>query len=179
MCERWDRVRIERDRKQAKMNTSTISPFVDETLQYVYTELIQHYLPDYIKTIEFEYRPWVFSIIGATLIGLSGILPLLIIPVDTGGKKNSKDYTDRKLNDCLVWRSSLKFQVPRSSVSNGISPSRHFSFSPRLFHIGHMTLSQFDRTRAGDWMSKISIINYAIDKKFFGKKTEKKWKVRE
>lgn len=73
------------------MNT-TLLPIMDETLQYIYSEVIERFIPECIKTIEFEYTPWVFSLIGAALVGLSGILPLLVIPIDAGGK----DFKDRK-----------------------------------------------------------------------------------
>ncbi|KAL1137840.1 hypothetical protein AAG570_009536 [Ranatra chinensis] len=33
---------------------------------------------------EFEYNPWIGSIIGSILVGLSGIFPLLVIPIDGG-----------------------------------------------------------------------------------------------
>lgn len=65
---------------------------MDETLQYIYVEVIERYLPVCISSIEFEYTPWVFSILGAALIGLSGILPLLVIPMDGDGK----EFKDRK-----------------------------------------------------------------------------------
>ena len=32
----------------------------------------------------FEYQPWIFSLIGSTMVGLSGVLPLLVIPIDAG-----------------------------------------------------------------------------------------------
>ncbi|XP_043274037.1 zinc transporter ZIP13 homolog [Venturia canescens] len=32
----------------------------------------------------FEYQPWIFSIIGSTMVGLSGILPLFVIPIEEG-----------------------------------------------------------------------------------------------
>lgn len=73
------------------MNT-TLPPVMDETLRYIYFEVIERYTPEYIKTIEFEYTPWVFSLLGSMVIGLSGILPLLIIPGDAGGT----GYSDRK-----------------------------------------------------------------------------------
>lgn len=72
-----------------------MSPFMDETLLYIYQE-VQHYIPEYVKSLEFEYTPWVFSLLGAAMIGLSGILPLLIIPSDTDEK--GVQYTDRKFN---------------------------------------------------------------------------------
>lgn len=66
------------------MNT-TMSPFIEETLHYIYQE-VQIFIPEYIKTFDFEYTPWVFSLLGATLIGLSGILPLFVIPSNVGEK---------------------------------------------------------------------------------------------
>lgn len=32
----------------------------------------------------FHYTPWIFSLIGSSLVGLSGIFPLLVIPVEDG-----------------------------------------------------------------------------------------------
>lgn len=64
------------------MNT-TLSPAMDETLRFIYSEMIERYVPDYMKTIEFTYTPWVFSVLGSIVIGLSGIFPLLVIPDDT------------------------------------------------------------------------------------------------
>lgn len=54
------------------------------------TVLLDLYLPEYLRQI--HYVPWVFSLIGSALIGLSGILPLLIIPSVEEGKeiKNRK-----------------------------------------------------------------------------------------
>lgn len=57
------------------------------------TTLLDLYLPDYIRTI--HYVPWVFSLLGSALIGLSGILPLLIIPNNESGKET--DIKNRKL----------------------------------------------------------------------------------
>lgn len=52
--------------------------------------LLELYIPEYIRTI--EYVPWVFSLLGSALIGLSGILPLIIIPsVAAGTDKEIKN----------------------------------------------------------------------------------------
>lgn len=32
----------------------------------------------------FDYTPWLFSLLGSTLIGLTGIFPLFIIPIEEG-----------------------------------------------------------------------------------------------
>jgi solute carrier family 39 (zinc transporter), member 13 len=46
--------------------------------------LLESFVPEYIRSI--EYVPWVFSLLGSALIGLSGILPLIIIPSTEAGK---------------------------------------------------------------------------------------------
>ncbi|XP_053682601.1 zinc transporter ZIP13 homolog [Sabethes cyaneus] len=69
------------------MNMS--AAFVDETFVYLYREVMDNYMPAYFK--QMEYTPWIFSLIGSALIGLSGILPLVVIPV---GDKDSKDFKD-------------------------------------------------------------------------------------
>lgn len=33
---------------------------------------------------QMEYHPWILSAIGSVVVGLSGILPLLVIPIDAG-----------------------------------------------------------------------------------------------
>lgn len=53
--------------------------------------LLEIYLPDAIRDI--TYVPWVFSLLGSLLIGLSGVLPMLIIP--SGGEKG-KEIENRK-----------------------------------------------------------------------------------
>lgn len=58
---------------------------MDETLRYIYAEIIEPYTLEYAKAFEFEYRPWLFSILGSMALGLSGILPLLVIPADADG----------------------------------------------------------------------------------------------
>jgi len=43
-----------------------------------------------------EYVPWVFSLLGSALIGLSGILPLIIIPSNEGGDSKDKNVKNRE-----------------------------------------------------------------------------------
>lgn len=53
-----------------------------------YKPVVEEYLPAALFTSVysmlpiFEYHPWVFSLIGSTVIGLSGIFPLLVIPIE-------------------------------------------------------------------------------------------------
>ncbi|XP_039436639.1 zinc transporter ZIP13 homolog [Culex pipiens pallens] len=73
------------------MNISTA--FMDEAMVFLYREVVDAYLPDCIKSL--EYTPWVFSLLGSALIGLSGILPLLVIPAATGGSAgDGKEFND-------------------------------------------------------------------------------------
>lgn len=53
---------------------------------------VPEYVTLYIRTI--QYVPWVFSLLGSALIGLSGILPLLIIPSVEADK--DKEIKNRK-----------------------------------------------------------------------------------
>lgn len=70
------------------MNIST--PFLDETLQFIYNDVILNCIPEYF--LSFEYTPWIFSILGSLCIGMAGILPLLIIPDDSKNTEKRK-YT--------------------------------------------------------------------------------------
>jgi hypothetical protein len=73
---------------------------MDETIQYYYKEVMEHYMPEYIK--QMEYTPWIFSLLGSALIGMAGILPLILIPdtaaVDpkANGKQAGSSPKDRK-----------------------------------------------------------------------------------
>lgn len=57
----------------------------DETWQYILTE-VSSAMPAFIA--EIPYKPWVFSLLGSVLIGLSGVLPLLFIPGQTEEEKS-------------------------------------------------------------------------------------------
>lgn len=61
-----------------------MSTNLDDTIQYIYKEVVQQYVPSYV--LDIGYTPWVFSLLGSALIGLSGILPLFIIPNIGDGK---------------------------------------------------------------------------------------------
>jgi len=56
--------------------------------------LLEMYVPEYFRTM--EYVPWVFSLLGSALIGLSGILPLIIIPSNEGGDSKDKNVKNRE-----------------------------------------------------------------------------------
>lgn len=68
---------------------------LEESLHHVFVEVIEKFTFNNVTMFqfEFEYTPWVFSVLGSIAISLMGILPLLIIPVDMGGS----EFSDRKL----------------------------------------------------------------------------------
>lgn len=45
-----------------------------------YHEVIQELLPAWISAL--EYMPRIWAMFGSLLVGLSGVLPLLLIPID-------------------------------------------------------------------------------------------------
>lgn len=68
--------------------------------------LLELYVPEYFRTM--TYVPWVFSLLGSALIGLSGILPLIIIPSESTDK-DSKEIKNRK---CQL----INFKFAKSQV---------------------------------------------------------------
>lgn len=69
-----------------------MSPVLDEAMQHIFVEIVEKFTLSNINVFEFEYRPWVFSVLSSIAISLMGVLPMLIIPVNTGGA----DFDDRK-----------------------------------------------------------------------------------
>ena len=39
-----------------------------------------------LQELYVRHEPWVLSVVGAALVGFSGILPLLVIPLETGAR---------------------------------------------------------------------------------------------
>lgn len=63
----------------------------EDVISHIYNEVLK-VVPDYVLTItdDFVYHPWLFAFLGSMLVGLSGIFPLLIIPVnDTTSLENN------------------------------------------------------------------------------------------
>lgn len=83
--------------------------------QTLVLDLMDLYLPEYIRTM--TYVPWVFSLLGSALIGLSGILPLLIIPSQSETDKEIKNrkyrvpYTSSAIRDSLIAKSIFFLSV--------------------------------------------------------------------
>lgn len=110
---------------------------MDETFKYIYNEVFENYVPEYFKDI--GYTPWIFSLLGSALIGLSGILPLFVIPIETGGKDS--DF-NRKLH-LFLNMFFLQTEI-LWSVTQGPFIARNVIL---LFHAAHQFLSnlEFDR----------------------------------
>lgn len=67
-------------------NTST------ESAGFLYEMVAEDLWTPWESTVEyFEYTPWVFSLLGSTMIGLTGIFPLLVIPIDEGADLKTGD----------------------------------------------------------------------------------------
>ncbi|XP_037946773.1 zinc transporter ZIP13 homolog [Teleopsis dalmanni] len=75
--------------------------YFDEHFIQIYTHLVHNYVPDFFTS--FEYTPWIFSLLGSVVIGLSGILPLLIIPTEEKlAKEGYKDPAESKFLKVLL-----------------------------------------------------------------------------
>lgn len=49
-------------------------------LETSYKDIIRDLVPGWICGV--EYVPWIWAMFGSILVGLSGVLPLLVIPID-------------------------------------------------------------------------------------------------
>jgi hypothetical protein len=47
------------------------------------------WIPVILLVTNFEYHPWIFSVIGSAVIGLSGVFPLFVIPIEEGANLKS------------------------------------------------------------------------------------------
>lgn len=53
-------------------------------METVGSSVLAGYFPEYLVNFmdELDEHPWLFAALASVLVGLSGILPLLIIPID-------------------------------------------------------------------------------------------------
>ncbi|CAH1099346.1 unnamed protein product [Psylliodes chrysocephalus] len=58
-----------------------------------YKELVKDFVPEWVCAL--EYVPWCWAIFGAILVGLSGVLPLLVIPLDQSENLKQGDSANR------------------------------------------------------------------------------------
>lgn len=63
-----------------------------ESTGFLYEIVTEDLWTPWESTVEyFEYTPWLFSLLGSTMIGLTGIFPLLVIPIDEGADLKTGD----------------------------------------------------------------------------------------
>lgn len=59
---------------------------------FLYEMITEEIWTPWVAAVEyFDYTPWLFSLLGSTMIGLTGIFPLLIIPIDEGADLKTGD----------------------------------------------------------------------------------------
>lgn len=138
------------------MNISTA--FMDEAFVYLYREVLDNYVPEYIKSI--EYTPWVFSLLGSALIGLSGILPLLIIPA--GDKDGAKEFNDPAESKTLKVLLSFAVGGLLGDVFLHLLPEAWSSDVSRSGEDGHPEM------RSGLWVLGGVLIFTIVEKIFSG-----------
>lgn len=58
----------------------------DNNISFIFSELSDVNVIEVVSKLftAFEYCPWIFSLIGSILVGLSGVFPLLVIPIEEG-----------------------------------------------------------------------------------------------
>lgn len=44
--------------------------------------MLEEFVPEWVVVHTVDYMPWMWAMFGSILVGLSGILPLLVIPID-------------------------------------------------------------------------------------------------
>uniref|UniRef100_A0A336LUY9 CSON005014 protein n=1 Tax=Culicoides sonorensis TaxID=179676 RepID=A0A336LUY9_CULSO len=91
------------------MNQTPQTETMDQTIGYIYREMIEPFVPEFITNI--GYVPWMFSLMGSALVGLAGILPLLVIPVDQTGNVKENEIKDKDPANSKFLKVLLSFAV--------------------------------------------------------------------
>ncbi|XP_067007722.2 zinc transporter ZIP13 homolog [Anabrus simplex] len=79
----------------------------DGTIWHVYRTMFGQFIPEplFIMAVSMlpnlEYQPWICSMIGSFVIGLSGVFPLLVIPIEEGANLNSGGAATKTLKVLL------------------------------------------------------------------------------
>lgn len=136
------------------MNAS--SSFFDEHFGMIYANLVNQYVPEYIKSM--EYTPWVFSLLGSVVIGLSGIFPLIIIPSDDKlAKEGYKDPAESKFLRIL-----LSFAV------GGLLGDVFLHLLPEAWEGDNQSAGEHPSLRSGLWVLSGILIFTIVEKIFSG-----------
>ncbi|KAH8363229.1 hypothetical protein KR084_007358 [Drosophila pseudotakahashii] len=132
------------------------SSFFDEHFAMIYSNLMDNYMPEYFKS--FEYTPWVFSLLGSVVIGLSGIFPLIIIPTEEKmAKEGYKDPAESKLLRVL-----LSFAV------GGLLGDVFLHLLPEAWEGDNQDPSSHPSLRSGLWVLSGILIFTIVEKIFSG-----------
>ncbi|KAH8268639.1 hypothetical protein KR026_011063 [Drosophila bipectinata] len=138
------------------MTTISNSSFFEEHIAIIYNSLMEQYMPEYFKS--FQYTPWVFSLLGSVVIGLSGIFPLLIIPTDEKmAKQGYKDPAESKLLRVL-----LSFAV------GGLLGDVFLHLLPEAWEGDSQDPSSHPSLRSGLWVLSGILIFTIVEKIFSG-----------
>uniref|UniRef100_A0A1Q3G3M6 Putative zinc transporter zip13 n=2 Tax=Culex tarsalis TaxID=7177 RepID=A0A1Q3G3M6_CULTA len=138
------------------MNISTA--FMDEAMGFLYREVLDNFVPECVKSL--EYTPWVFSLLGSALIGLSGILPLVVIPA--GGKDGEKEFNDPAESKTLKVLLSFAVGGLLGDVFLHLLPEAWSSDVSRSGEDGHPEM------RSGLWVLAGVLIFTIVEKIFSG-----------
>ncbi|XP_070522604.1 zinc transporter ZIP13 homolog isoform X2 [Cardiocondyla obscurior] len=69
------------------------------------------WLPWHVIVDYFTYNPWVFSLLGSTMVGLTGIFPLWLIPIQDGVDLKTGDENNRRPAGLWVLSAFLFFVI--------------------------------------------------------------------
>ncbi|XP_017041801.1 zinc transporter ZIP13 homolog [Drosophila ficusphila] len=135
---------------------TTNGSFFDEHFAMIYSNIMDQYMPEYFKS--FQYTPWVFSLLGSVVIGLSGIFPLIIIPTEEKmAKEGYKDPAESKLLRVL-----LSFAV------GGLLGDVFLHLLPEAWEGDQQDPSSHPSLRSGLWVLSGILIFTIVEKIFSG-----------
>ncbi|EDW84015.1 uncharacterized protein Dwil_GK13376 [Drosophila willistoni] len=137
------------------MSTNS-SSFFEEHFAMLYSNLMNQYVPEYFHS--FQYTPWIFSLLGSVVIGLSGIFPLFIIP--TSEKMEKEGYKDPAESKFL--RVLLSFAV------GGLLGDVFLHLLPEAWEGDNQDPSSHPSLRSGLWVLSGILIFTIVEKIFSG-----------
>lgn len=133
---------------------------LDDTFVFLYREMMDNYVPSCIKSL--EYTPWIFSLLGSALIGLSGILPLVVIPVTKDKDGKPMEFSDPAESKTLKVLLSFAVGGLLGDVFLHLLPEAWSSDIGGGSHDGHASM------RSGMWVLGGVLIFTIVEKIFSG-----------
>ncbi|KAG8036357.1 hypothetical protein G9C98_003679 [Cotesia typhae] len=93
----------------------------------------------------FEYQPWIFSLLGSAMVGLSGVFPLFIIPIDEGadlkhgpGAKTLKMLLSFAVGGLLG--DVFLHLLPEAWENKSLNSKIHYLFYKRMYKLKNQLL---------------------------------------